>query len=154
MTGIGPVTVRCPRVRDCVGENRSAFIGDSASPCASVEEPRSADPDPLPQGRLHRRLRGRADRITRQGCRQALGLDHWAAQGRVVGRACALSTASMCRPGSRTPPTRQENLGALNADPIRLKQILLNLLSNACKFTKEGEVALRVRHLSSVGGKA
>jgi signal transduction histidine kinase len=39
----------------------------------------------------------------------------------------------------------QENLGALNADSMRLKQILLNLLSNACKFTKEGEVALRVR---------
>jgi signal transduction histidine kinase len=39
----------------------------------------------------------------------------------------------------------QENVGALNADPMRLKQILLNLLSNACKFTKEGEVALRVR---------
>ena len=38
----------------------------------------------------------------------------------------------------------QENLGALNADSMRLKQILLNLLSNACKFTKEGEVALRV----------
>jgi len=38
----------------------------------------------------------------------------------------------------------QENLGRLNADSLRLKQILLNLLSNACKFTKEGEVALRV----------
>jgi adenylate cyclase len=42
----------------------------------------------------------------------------------------------------------QENLGALTADPMRLKQILLNLLSNACKFTKEGEVTLRVRKVA------
>jgi signal transduction histidine kinase len=42
----------------------------------------------------------------------------------------------------------QENVGALNTDPMRLKQILLNLLSNACKFTKEGEVALRVRKVA------
>jgi GAF domain-containing protein len=42
----------------------------------------------------------------------------------------------------------QENLGALNADSMRLKQILLNLLSNACKFTKECEVALRVRKVA------
>jgi len=42
----------------------------------------------------------------------------------------------------------QEGLGAITADPLRLKQILLNLLSNACKFTKEGEVALRVRKVA------
>ena len=45
----------------------------------------------------------------------------------------------------------QEDLGSLNADSMRLKQILLNLLSNACKFTKEGEVALRVRRVA--GGR-
>jgi signal transduction histidine kinase len=31
---------------------------------------------------------------------------------------------------------------------MRLKQVLLNLLSNACKFTKEGEVTLRSRSVA------
>jgi len=45
----------------------------------------------------------------------------------------------------------QEKLGALTIDPMRLKQILLNLLSNACKFTKQGEVKLRVSKVAVDG---
>jgi signal transduction histidine kinase len=62
----------------------------------------------------------------------------------VIGTAAQLAEKNQ----NRLVVEAQENLGALTADSMRLKQILLNLLSNACKFTKEGEVALRVRKVA------
>ena len=47
----------------------------------------------------------------------------------------------------RCPP----DLGTLRNDPTRLRQILFNLLSNACKFTKEGTVTLEVQREGADG---
>ena len=39
-----------------------------------------------------------------------------------------------------------ENLPIIWADPTRIRQITLNLVSNACKFTDEGTIIVRVQH--------
>lgn len=41
-----------------------------------------------------------------------------------------------------------EHLGTMVADPMRLKQVLLNLLSNACKFTSKGNVILTAERVT------
>jgi signal transduction histidine kinase len=58
--------------------------------------------------------------------------------------------------GNRLILDLPENPGAMRADATKLKQILFNLLSNAGKFTEEGEVRLalsRFRDEESSGGR-
>ncbi len=48
--------------------------------------------------------------------------------------------------GNTLHTTCQENIPPIKTDVLKLRQIILNILSNACKFTHDGDITLRVTH--------
>jgi two-component system, OmpR family, aerobic respiration control sensor histidine kinase ArcB len=67
---------------------------------------------------------------------------------------CALMEPSICMKGLKFKLELDQNLPFIISDHIKLKRVLLNILSNAVKFTKEGKIVFSIKLLDIENNQA
>jgi PAS domain S-box-containing protein len=72
----------------------------------------------------------------------------------LVGDVAAIAELLAKKNGNTLIVDVEPDLAAMRSDLTQVRQCLLNLLSNACKFTSEGEVRLTVRRLGTGPGSS
>src|SRR3982750_3432006 len=67
--------------------------------------------------------------------------------GKVVNEVIATAAPLISKKGNALALDCPPDVGAMHADATKLRQMLLNLLSNASKFTEKGTITLKVSRL-------
>ncbi len=62
---------------------------------------------------------------------------------------CAATATPLLKPSVQLIKQVDESLSSIHSDPDKIKQIVLNLLSNAAKFTHEGSITLQARRVDA-----
>ena len=155
------------------GAHLEVQVGVPGEHVARAAHAAQLDPDPRPAAGRERRRQpvGQAGRLRQEHplgrhrpadadqrhprpVEDRVGHGHRRSRGDHVQRRCATASSarSTTSPSPRTSPFHVDIDNTLprafTSDPKRLQQILKNLLSNAFKFTSQGQVAMRVQQVT------